>query len=282
MRIAQGTEQNRLQLFERGALCTVGHGFRTVPFKEIYIKGVSTISSQSLVKMINLSAPSVSWVVGPSSSGKSTLCAQIILNAEQLYNQKFDNIIYCYNIYQPDFESFKHLVTFHKGVLTDFSHCTGHTLFIVDDLFPPTADLDEFFRDLHIQLSHHLKISTIILSHNCFYKNARTLSLSTHYFFFMKSPRDRRTIITFGSQVCPRNSSFFLSAYDQATEMPYSYLLCDLRQETPELMRYSSDIFNDNPAFYVPAHIYKDQPYILINHGQTEQCSAAEAVHFQR
>jgi hypothetical protein len=75
MRIAQGTEQNRLQLFEREALCTVGHGFGTVPFKEIYIKGqkgVNTISSQSLVKMIKLSAPSVSWLVGPSSSGKST------------------------------------------------------------------------------------------------------------------------------------------------------------------------------------------------------------------
>jgi hypothetical protein len=39
MWIAQGTEQNRLQLFERRAPCTVGHGFRTVPLKENYTAG---------------------------------------------------------------------------------------------------------------------------------------------------------------------------------------------------------------------------------------------------
>lgn len=220
--------------------------------------------------MIKLIAPSVSWIVGPSSSGKSTLCSQIILNAYQLYNQKFDNIIYCYNIYQKNFDQFQHLVTFHKGVMTDLSQLTGHTLYIVDDLFP-SAEYEDFFKDLHIQLSHHLNITALILSHNCFYKNARTLSLSTHYFFFMKSPRDRRTIITFGSQVCPKNSNFFLSAYDQATEKPHSYLLCDLRQETPELLRYSSHIFDENPFFYVPAHIYKDNGFKEINHEGTAQ-----------
>jgi hypothetical protein len=196
------------------------------------------------------------------------LCAQLLKNSEQIYGKKFDNIIYCYNIYQPHFKDLEKIAKFHEGVFKDLTSLKGSTLYILDDLYPPPKEHDKFFRDLHIQYSHHYNITIIMISHNCFYKQARTLSLSTHYFFLMKAPRDKRSIVTFGSQVCPNNSNFFLSAYNQATEMPYSYMLCDMRQETNDLLRYSSNALDAFPAYYVPTHINLVGGHEITNYGQ--------------
>jgi hypothetical protein len=179
-----------------------------------------------------------------------------------------DNVIYCYNIYQPHFKDLENIATFHQGVFEDLNSLKGSTLYIIDDLYPPPKEQDKFFRDLHIQFSHHLNITIFMISHNCFYKQARTLSLSTHYFFLMKAPRDKRSIVTFGSQVCPNNSKFFLSAYSQATEMPYSYMLCDMRQETHDLLRYSSNVLEKFPVYFVPAHINLENGYAITNYVQ--------------
>lgn len=217
--------------------------------------------------MIKLLSPSVTWVIGPSSCGKSSLCAQLIQNSEEIFGKIFDNIVYCYNIYQPHFKDLEKLARFHQGVFENLTSLKGSTLYILDDLYPPPKELDKFFRDLHIQFSHHYNITIIMISHNCFYKQARTLSLSTHYFFLMKAPRDKRSIVTFGSQVCPNNSNFFLSAYTQATEKPYSYMLCDMRQETNDMLRYSSNVFEKFPTYYVPSHINLADGHLITNYG---------------
>ena len=52
----------------------------------------------------------------------------------------------------------------------------------------------------------------------------------------------------------PKNTKFLVEAFDDATQVPYGYLLIDLRQETPENMRIRSNIFpNEQEAVYVPA-----------------------------
>lgn len=150
----------------------------------------------------------------------------------------------------------------------DLETLSGDTLYVLDDLYPPPREQEKFFRDLHIQYSHHLRINVLLISHNAFYKQARTLSLSTHYFFLMKAPRDKRAIVTFGSQVCPHNNNFFLSAYTQATEQPFSYLFCDMRQETHELLRYSCNIFDEYPTYFVPACINLENGHEIFNYDQ--------------
>lgn len=59
----------------------------------------------------------------------------------------------------------------------------------------------------------------------------------------MKSPRDATQIGILSKQICPNNSRFIVSAYQDATKRPYSYLLLDFKPETPPSLKLRTDIF---------------------------------------
>lgn len=77
---------------------------------------------------------------------------------------------------------------------------------------------------------HHLKVSVIFISQNLFPqgKYSRVISLNCHYFVLFKNPRDNFQMRYLATQLYPRNTSYFLDAYEKATQNPYSYLLVDL------------------------------------------------------
>ena len=74
----------------------------------------------------------------------------------------------------------------------------------------------------------------------------------------MKSPGDKLGIQNLAKQLYPGNTAFFLKAYADATEKPYSYLIVDISMETPDNMRLRTDIFRSEakyPVIYnVPAN----------------------------
>jgi hypothetical protein len=57
-----------------------------------------------------------------------------------------------------------------------------------------------------------------------------------------KSPRDKMQIMTLAKQIHPNASSFFMSAYEQATQPSHGYLIVDFKQDTPENLRLKSRI----------------------------------------
>ena len=59
-----------------------------------------------------------------------------------------------------------------------------------------------------------------------------------------KNPRDSMIITTLGKQM--GNVKFLKDAYEQATAKPFSYLFVDLRSDTPEDLRYRSDVLDDD------------------------------------
>ncbi len=116
-------------------------------------------------------------------------------------------------------------------------------LIIIDDLMEEASkrsDVKHLFTR-----GRHEDISVIFLSQNAFHKGAhfREMSLNTDYFVIFKNVRDASTISHIASQM---NTTRFLPlAYKDATMGKYSYLLCDLRSDTDERVRYRANIFDD-------------------------------------
>ena len=79
------------------------------------------------------------------------------------------------------------------------------------------------------------------------------MSLNAHYIVFFKNPRDKSQIHHFSRQVFPENTKFILEAFLDATSKPHSYLLFDMRQNTPDPFRFRAEIFpEEENCVYVP------------------------------
>jgi hypothetical protein len=79
--------------------------------------------------------------------------------------------------------------------------------------------------------------------------------LNAHYMIIFKNPRDAAQITYLARQISPENPKFLVEAYRDATSIPHGYLLIDLKQNTPDVLRYRTDIFERNVTIYVPKGI---------------------------
>ena len=70
----------------------------------------------------------------------------------------------------------------------------------------------------------------------------RTISLNTQYQALFKNPRDSLQVSILARQLLPSKSSYFIEAYRNATSRPFGYLFCDFTQETPDKVRYRTNI----------------------------------------
>ena len=70
----------------------------------------------------------------------------------------------------------------------------------------------------------------------------KTTNLNSHYLVLFKNPRDKGQAGILARQMFPSKWKAFLSAVEDAHHNPYSYLVVDLRPETPDQIRIRSDI----------------------------------------
>jgi hypothetical protein len=59
-----------------------------------------------------------------------------------------------------------------------------------------------------------------------------------------KNPRDVSQIMTLAHQMYPQRTKYFLETYTAATAQPHGYLVIDMKQETPDILRLRSHIFS--------------------------------------
>jgi hypothetical protein len=198
-------------------------------------------------------------VSGPTRSGKTVFVIKILENLDDMCDVKFDEIIWCHGIAQPLHAEIQKKINvpikFHEGIphldeITTMN--SGPKIVVIDDLM---AETDENLANLFTRGSHHRNISIFNLGQNIFHqsKSHRTVSLNSHYFIIFKNPRDKMQIMSFARQVEPHNAKFIYEAYTDATARPHGYLVFDLKQETPEDMRYRTNIFpGESNIVYVP------------------------------
>lgn len=198
--------------------------------------------------------PFTAIIAGPTSSGKSHFIKKFLSERSELVNGYIDEVVYCI----PEGQVVDNEMIYsqlHEGI-------PGVEMF--KDLKPRLVILDDLMReadggvvDLFTKGSHHYNLSVIFVTQNIFNqgKGRRDISLNAHYIVCFKNPRDRQQISHLSKQINPENPKYIQEAYNDATCTPFGYLLFDLRQTTPDIIRYRTSIFkSDNPSniVYVP------------------------------
>ena len=201
--------------------------------------------------------PFTAVLAGPTMSGKSEFINQFLQQIHDLVTPNIQEIILCYAEWQPLYQVMKAMplnMTFVKGLPDSDNLKPGACkLIIIDDLM---AETDERVTRLFTKGSHHKNISVIHILQNLFSKNKeqRCINLNSHYMILFKNPRDGSSIVNLAKQMYPNNVRIMQDAYKIATIKPFSYLLVDLKQNTPEHLRLRGDIFQGRgrQTVYVP------------------------------
>jgi hypothetical protein len=194
-----------------------------------------------------LQHPFTAIVAGPSSSGKSVLTREIINNFDKcttIYKPRI-KVLWCYSLIESvrPLTSTKVDVSFFEGVPTIKKiREESPDILVLDDLVLEVAKSDKI-ADIFIKGSHHLNLSVFFLTQNLFVqgKAMRNISLQAKYLIFMKSTRDSGQFKTIARQSAIGYDNL-LKAYMLATERPFSYLLLDFSQNTPDDLRLRSKI----------------------------------------
>ena len=195
-------------------------------------------------------------------AGKTTFTLNLLKNAESLFKPSrpgFTILIYetwqsCYdimlekkliNLSIKGFENIDYLKE-----LFEENKDKGGTLIVVDDQM---QKIDYNLVNIFTIYSHHLKVTCLLLTQSLFLSNEiyRIISLNSNYIVLMKNTRDSSSVSILAKQTHPFKTRFVTDAYINATTDPYSYLVMDLRQETPEIIRLRGDIFTDVIPVYV-------------------------------
>ena len=110
-------------------------------------------------------------------------------------------------------------------------------------------ETDQRVASLYTKKSHHRNISVMYIVQNLFHH--RTISLNAHYMVLFKTLTDVSQTMALAHKMYPRRTQFFLEAYAQATTRPYGYMVIDMKQNTPDILRLRTFIFPGEQKAYV-------------------------------
>jgi len=197
--------------------------------------------------------PSTIIIAGQSGSGKSYFTRELLRNKSTFTPNPPRHTIFVYKEWQPLYDKMKKeklVDEFICGIPNDEDikkimkkYQKSGSVMVFDDLM---SDIGKTMTNCFTVYSHHLNCTIVLLIQSLFLesKSYKTCSLNAHYIILMKNKRDGASVSYLARQISPYNTRYITEAYLQATQKPYSYLLFDLRQETNDLIRIRSNIFN--------------------------------------
>ena len=196
---------------------------------------------------LRFSAPCTGIISGPTGSGKTSFTLNLLKHSDKMFTEPINKIYYFYGVWQRAFEGFTgdRLVYLQELPTQErINSLTNgdHNLVIIDDM-QITALNDSFIANLFSRESHHRNLSVFLLLQNLFHqgKYARDISLNSHYFILFKNPRDFQQIRYLGTQLGIKKK--LRDAYEDATLLPFSYLLIDLSPRSDSTYMLRSHIF---------------------------------------
>ena len=191
-------------------------------------------------------------ISGPSQSGKSTLVETIVQDRGELFTEPISSVLwFCQYIPQNKIEGVKYYNGFPSNIMEILQ---PNSLVIVDDLMIELAN-SQVLTTLMTKAVHHLPMTLIYITQNIFHKSNdnKTRRLNTNYLILFKNPQDKSQIEYIGRQMYPKDKNFLSSAYEDATKSPYSYLVIDSQQSTPDEICVRTNITKDKiMEIYVP------------------------------
>jgi hypothetical protein len=206
--------------------------------------------------------PCTGLIVGGTGAGKSYFTKRLIEQRAELFDTVFEHIIFYYSEWQPLYESLSETesVEFRQDIprLEDHPPRMGPKLIIIDDFMDEIKEHHKEILKFYIKGSHHRNLSVFFLSQCLFPEGLRQISLNSHYIVLFKATRDRAQIRTFCLQVDPNQWRALHEAYEDATQLGYSYILFDFKPNQKDHLRMRTKIFPDeSTVVYVPREKYK-------------------------
>ena len=191
-------------------------------------------------------------IAGASGAGKTCFVEKLLKNLDVMVNPTPTHIVWAYGVWQVGYEKWGNKIKFVEGIPNN-DDISPNTLLVIDDLMSET---NQSITQLFTKDSHHKNISVIYITQNLFFKNKemRTISLNSNYIILFKNPRDISQTVVLGRQMYCGNTNYFQQAYKDATSKPHGYILCDLKQSTPDNFRLRTNIFpEEHPeVVYIP------------------------------
>ena len=167
---------------------------------------------------------------------------RFVHNIKRMMTPKPDRILWCNGEYQTLYGTVEG-IEFQQGLpdLDNLDPREKH-LIILDDLMDET---DQRVASLFTKKSHHKNISVMYIVQNLFHrgKHYRTISRNAHYMVLFKNLTDVSQIMALAHQMYPRRTQFFLEAFARATARPHGYMVIDMKQNTPDILRLRTFIF---------------------------------------
>lgn len=186
-------------------------------------------------------------VSGPTSCGKTEFVKKLITNQDYLITGvPIKSILWCCkdkNFVPSGLKKLSSL-KIHKGIPA-VSQLQPHTLVVLDDLM---TSLDKDISDIFTIHSHHKNVSILLILQNFYHqgRHLRDISLQASHIVFFKTVRDKTQFSTLARQLSPSNWKQLEKLYIDVTRKPFSYIIIDLTQQTNDLFRIKTDIFNKN------------------------------------
>ena len=145
---------------------------------------------------------------------------------------KPDRILRCYGEYQTLYGTVKG-IEFQQGLpdLDNLDPREKH-LIILDDFMD---EADQRVASLFTKKSHHRNISVMYIFQKLFHH--RTISLNAHYMVLFQNLTDVSQIMALAHQMYPRRTEFFLETFARPTARPHGYMVLDMKQNTPDILR---------------------------------------------
>lgn len=213
--------------------------------------------------MFPFEGPTTFSISGATGSGKTTWLFKVLSNKEELFlSNPPHTILYCYGVWQELFAKAEDDIpslTFHEGlpsedIINEISKNNKHNIIILDDLMGDVVK-NSNMELLFTRGSHHKKITVIYLNQNMFCqgKNARSISLNSHYLVLFRNLRDCSQIQKLGQQLYPGKGNLLVEAYKYCTQKPFGYLVIDLSPHSDEKYRLRTKIFPEEDTIILRA-----------------------------
>lgn len=199
------------------------------------------------------SNPKTIVLAGASSTGKSTICFEIIRSRDKLLaSEKRLKVHYHlpenHRIFVPKDIQDDEMVKFHEG-LPNFNSHVEPCIIVLDDM---ASQIDESVLEAFTRHSHHRELTVILVIHNIFHPEKkslfRTLSLNTGIFILTKNIRDASQVMTLARQIDPKRAKGIFEAYSEAVSRKFGYFVIDCGTTTNNKLRFRTNIFNTDPA----------------------------------
>ncbi len=202
-------------------------------------------------------------VAGPSGCGKTVLVKNIIEHFREVIVFKDPvpilKVIWAYGVEGAvNYAQFPEVEIKYSEGLPSTDEIKGYHLLIIDDLMSELAnstDLSQLFTR-----GRHLDISTIFLVQNALPqgREMRNVNLNTNYLILFNNPNNADQTEIMARRMYPKQSKYFMEAFNDATSMPYGYIRRDNTTLTPNKFRLQTNIIPVSGVLNTTCYLIKD------------------------